>query len=363
MTSFFKKLSRNRSNSPQKQIPQHPARYLYSTPSSQDNHYSHAPLENDYGTNDYTYAPVCYLPLPSSPKAQHRTDSHLSNRCSNQSNESVGIHSWNTERSDFVGRSSTEQWRDDITRPLRDLANGTLNHFYLPKANSSNFDEPSLFEASSMNGMHRTRSYSPRKDRRNHDDKTSSRSKSPQKRRSVTNSFDYLNSQCHLEGCCASIIVNNTRFLICRHQLCHASEYFKNLFLTHDKNEDVHVAVSGLSTPAPATQFRWFIESCIPCPALRDITDDTLETCMRLSRRFKANGLAVRCSKFILENVHNRQPIVALCWLNWCLKHRFDEQIQSSCLPVVARLSLARLEQHRHMMSERVFLPTLSPLN
>ncbi|VDM56650.1 unnamed protein product [Angiostrongylus costaricensis] len=87
--------------------------------------------------------------------------------------ESVGIHSWNTERSDFVGRSATEQWRDDITKPLRDLANGTLNHFYLPKENSSNFDEPSLFEASSMNGMHRTRSYSPRKERRNHDDKTS----------------------------------------------------------------------------------------------------------------------------------------------------------------------------------------------
>ncbi|ETN77180.1 hypothetical protein NECAME_03280, partial [Necator americanus] len=58
--------------------------------------------------------------------------------------------------------------------------------------------------------------------------------------------------------------------------------------------------------------------------------------------------------------VYNHQPIVALCWLNWCLKHRFDEQVQSACLPVVARLSLASLEQHRHMMSERVFANILA---
>ncbi|KJH50950.1 hypothetical protein DICVIV_02911 [Dictyocaulus viviparus] len=273
MASFFKKLSRNRSNSPQKQqVPQYSPRYIY-TPPSQDDHYSHGTRENDYSMNDYSYPPTCYLPLPPSPLNQRQNESHLNNRYSNQSNESVGIHSWNTERSDFVGRSTTEQWRDDVTKPYQNRSNSALNHFYLPKEQNSNFDEPSLFETSMLNGMHRTRSYSPRKENRNHEEKTTSRSKSPQKRRrSVTNVFDYLTSQCHLEGCSASIIVNNTRFLLCRHQLCHASEYFKTLFLTHNKNEDVHVAVSGLSNPAPATQFRWFVESCIPCPALRDIT-------------------------------------------------------------------------------------------
>ncbi|WKY13691.1 hypothetical protein Q1695_004486 [Nippostrongylus brasiliensis] len=279
-------------------------------------------------------------------------------------NESVGIHSWNTERSEFFGRT-TDPCRDGDLMPLqksspREFNENAGHHYYLPKDHNSNFEEPSLFEGSSMNGIHRTRSHSPRKERRTNDDKTTSRSKSPQKQRSVTNSFDYLNSQCHLEGCSASIVVNSTRFLLCRHQLCHASDYFKNLFLTHRKNEDVHVAVSGMSNPSPATQFRWFVESCIPCPALRDITDDTLETCMRLSRRFQANGLVVRCSKYIIENVYNRQPIVALCWLNWSLKHRFDDQVQLACMPVVARLSLASLEHHRHMMSERVFADILA---
>ncbi|KAL6744479.1 hypothetical protein Aduo_017408 [Ancylostoma duodenale] len=362
MTSFFKKLvdGRHRSKSPQKQqIPHYQTRYVYGPPPHEDQ-YSVAPRNNDYSSNDYSQLPpVCYLPLPPSPLAQRHNDSRLSMHHSNQSNESVGIHSWNTERSDpFLGRS--EQWREDMVKTSRDTAD-TSQHYYLPKDHNSNFEEPSLFEGPSMNGgVHRTRSHSPRKERRNFEEKVSSRSKSPQKRPSVTNSFDYLNSQCHLEGCSASIVVQSTRFLLCRHQLCHASDYFKNLFLTHRKHDDINIAVSGIANPSPATQFRWFVESCIPCPALRDITDDTLETCMRLARRFQANGLVVRCSKFIIENVYNRQPIVALCWLNWCLKHRFDEQVQSSCLPIVARLSLASLEQHRHMMSERIFADILA---
>ncbi|KAK6757938.1 hypothetical protein RB195_015638 [Necator americanus] len=358
MTSFFKKLvdSRHRSNSPQKQRPQYSTRYIYGSP-SQDNHYSTAQRSNDYVSNDYSnLPPVCYLPLPPSPIAQRQNES----RQSNQSNDSVGIHSWNTERSEpFLARS--EPWREEnMLRTSRERTTDTPHHYYLPKDHNSNFDEPSLFEGPSMNGgVHRTRSHSPRKERRKFEEKVS-RSKSPQKRRTVNNSFDYLNSQCHLEGCSASIVVQNTRFLLCRHQLCHASDYFKNLFLTHRNHEDIDIAVSGITSPSPATQFRWFVESCIPCPALRDITDDTLETCMRLARRFQANGLVVRCSKFIIENVYNHQPIVALCWLNWCLKHRFDEQVQSACLPVVARLSLASLEQHRHMMSERVFANILA---
>lgn len=35
--------------------------------------------------------------------------------------------------------------------------------------------------------------------------------------------------------------LQTTRFLICRHQLCHASEYFKSLLLTHRRHEDIHV--------------------------------------------------------------------------------------------------------------------------
>lgn len=34
----------------------------------------------------------------------------------------------------------------------------------------------------------------------------------------------------------------STRFLLCRHQLCHASDYFKNLFLTHRKHDDINVS-------------------------------------------------------------------------------------------------------------------------
>lgn len=90
--------------------------------------------------------------------------------------ESVGIHSWNTERSDYLGRS-VEACRDaDTAMPLSPKSlprENSANHYYLPKDHNSNFDEPSLFEGPSVNGMHRTRSHSPRKERRQpHDEKT-----------------------------------------------------------------------------------------------------------------------------------------------------------------------------------------------
>uniref|UniRef100_A0AC34FES4 BTB domain-containing protein n=1 Tax=Panagrolaimus sp. ES5 TaxID=591445 RepID=A0AC34FES4_9BILA len=114
----------------------------------------------------------------------------------------------------------------------------------------------------------------------------------------ISNTYDYLNPQCKIEGCSAAIIVEDSRFLACKHQLSQASIFFRTLFIDHRAfpvsgveqtatNEFV-VVVSGLRFPAPPTQFRWFIESSIPCPILKDITEETLETCMRLSKRFEA---------------------------------------------------------------------------
>uniref|UniRef100_A0AC35GYA0 BTB domain-containing protein n=1 Tax=Panagrolaimus sp. PS1159 TaxID=55785 RepID=A0AC35GYA0_9BILA len=162
----------------------------------------------------------------------------------------------------------------------------------------------------------------------------------------------------------------DSKFLACKHQLSQASVFFRTLFIDHrafpvsgveqtSTNEFV-VVVSGLRYPPPATQFRWFIESSIPCPILKDITEETLETCMRLSKRFEAKGLEVRCQKFIIENVDTRPPIMAVCWLNWTLKHRFDKRCLQACLPVVARLSLLELEAHRKMITEKIMADLLA---
>ncbi|WKY13705.1 hypothetical protein Q1695_004495 [Nippostrongylus brasiliensis] len=88
MTSFFKKLGRNRSKSPQKQMPSYPTRYVYGTP-MQDEFYPHGQPRpgHNYEMNDYTqYPPVCFLPLPPSPLNQRRNESRLSMHHSNQSN-------------------------------------------------------------------------------------------------------------------------------------------------------------------------------------------------------------------------------------------------------------------------------------
>ncbi|CAI4225014.1 unnamed protein product [Auanema sp. JU1783] len=359
MASFIKKLVevRNRSKSPTKQHP-------HSQPPYMQNGYSCEQISLIYGslprpglTHQYSrdfspYAPsASLLPLPPSPfmtpTPVARNSSRMSAHHSNQSNESVGIHSWNTEKSDTLIEKTTKPRRLDDN-----------SSFYLNKDLGSQMIEPPLFDQT--DSLLRTRSYSPRKERHRHHEDKPNRSKSPHKRKAVSNTLDYLNSQCHLEGCSVGIVVNTTRFLICRHQVCHASEYFKNLINATPRNEDLYVAVSGLSNPSPTTQFRWFVESCIPCPALKDIDDDTLETCMRLSKRFQAGGLEVRCAKYIIENAYARQPIVALCWLNWCLKHKFEQQVIQACMPSVARLSLCSLEQHRHMMSEKVFADILA---
>ncbi|CAB3397064.1 unnamed protein product [Caenorhabditis bovis] len=324
MTSFLKKLVEHRSKSPTKRSAPNGTNSRSNFPHPYLEPYANVPL-----------APVCYLPLPPSPLPRPsnspmptRSGSGQSNRNgSNHSNDSFGVHSWNTEPRDS----------DDIFYQIKD-------------------------DISGPGPLIRARSHSPRKPKRDDSgQKIKSKSKSPQKKhRTVINQLDYLNSQCHLEGCSTNIVVHSTRFLLCRHQLCHASDYFKDLLQEHRSNEDVYVSVSSMSDPSPSTQFRWFVESCIPCPALKDISDETLETCMRLSKRFSARGLELRCSKFIIENSCTRQPIVALCWLNCALKHQFDAQTQASLLPSVARLSLNALERHRHMLTERIYSELLT---
>ncbi|TKR60736.1 hypothetical protein L596_027935 [Steinernema carpocapsae] len=200
-----------------------------------------------------------------------------------------------------------------------------------------------------------------------------SRSKSPIKKmqqRTIVHNYDYLQPQCRIEGCTASVVVHDSRFLVCKHQLSHASEYFRSLFLNNaslplegvcqNSVNEFAIVVSGLSHPSPSTQFKWFVESVIPTPVLKDITDDTLETCMRLSKRFRAPGLELRCSKHIREFVNYKPPMVALCWLNWCLKHRFDKAVTDACLPSVSRLPLVSLEKHRAMISERILADILA---
>uniref|UniRef100_A0A1I7X393 BTB domain-containing protein n=1 Tax=Heterorhabditis bacteriophora TaxID=37862 RepID=A0A1I7X393_HETBA len=229
MASFLKKLvdTRHGSKSPQKCVQNRCA--VNSPPPRQyyNGTYSRQTSQDCYH-RDYIYPPVCYLPLPPSPISPPRNSSRLSNQHSNQSN------------------------------------------FFLNKDHSLNHEEPILFEENKI--ISRARSHSPKKMKKPVEDKPTSRSKSPHKKRQVTNSLDYLNSQCHLEGCSVNVVVHTTRFRICRHQLCHASEYFKNLLITHRKHDDIYVAVSGILHPSPTTQFRWFIESSIPCPALKDIS-------------------------------------------------------------------------------------------
>ncbi|PIC30640.1 hypothetical protein B9Z55_021813 [Caenorhabditis nigoni] len=321
MASFLKRLVEHRSKSPQKR-----------TSHNRNGSAENGQMISRQNFNPYApYAPVCYLPLPPSPTPNYQSLQQKNNHSSSRSNESFGIHSWNTEPREI----------DDV--------------FYPPSKSPQ-------FEAPVPGPLMRARSHSPRKMKResNEERKLKSKSKSPQKKMgpstAVINQLDYLNSQCHLEGCRADIVVNSTRFMLCRHQLCHASVFFKDLLSgSKESNKDYHVNVSNMSDPTPSTQFRWFVESCIPCPALKDISDETLETCMRLSQRFQAKGLELRCMKYLIENAHLRQPIVALCWLNWALKHNFDSQTHSALLPSVSRLSLNALQRHRHMITEHIY--------
>lgn len=52
--------------------------------------------------------------------------------------------------------------------------------------------------------------------------------------------------------------------------------------------------------------------------------------------------------------------MMALCWLNWSLKHKFGKPTQDACLPVVARLPLTSLEKHRQMITEKLLADLLA---
>uniref|UniRef100_A0A914RKH8 Uncharacterized protein n=1 Tax=Parascaris equorum TaxID=6256 RepID=A0A914RKH8_PAREQ len=68
---------------------------------------------------------------------------------------------------------------------------------------------------------------------------------------------------------------------------------------------------------------------------IRSFKYDTLETCMRLSKRFRAQGLEMRC-------------------------HKFDRATHDACLPCVASSSLNCLEQHRNMITEKLLADLLA---
>ncbi|KAM3717406.1 Chromosomal replication initiator protein DnaA [Dirofilaria immitis] len=219
----------------------------------------------------------------------------------------------------------------------------------------------------------RPRSTSPQKTPQISLDETSkkSRSKSPVKRfPQISETLDYLSPQCNLGGCSATLIVQDTKFLVCKHQLSHVSDYFRALFLAnksipisgahHNSHNEFAIIVSSFRHPPPAIQFKWFLESVIQSSIFSDITDDKLETCMRLSKRFRAKSLEIKCARYIQDNVTKKTPMVALCWLNWVLKHKFDQATHDACLPCVAAASVKCLEEHRNLISERLLADLLA---
>ncbi|KAI6190531.1 BTB domain-containing protein [Aphelenchoides bicaudatus] len=244
---------------------------------------------------------------------------------------------------------------------------------------NSNNDLPDQIDFGSRLTLpsHRLRSESPQKSPKEIGEHRS-RSKSPKKKPSTVSgqtqpihrTLDYTHSQCKLEGCSAAIIVDDSRFLVCKHQLAHISEFFRNLFLNNralPQNgvkqlavNEYTIIVSSLKYPPQHVQFQWFLECSVPNPMLREITDEVLETCMRLSKRFVAKGLEARCARFIKEHVERKNPMTALCWLNWVLKHRFDRSVQDACACSAARLPLIALEKHRQMITEKLLADILA---
>uniref|UniRef100_A0A915PS31 BTB domain-containing protein n=1 Tax=Setaria digitata TaxID=48799 RepID=A0A915PS31_9BILA len=219
----------------------------------------------------------------------------------------------------------------------------------------------------------RPRSISPQKTSRISIEEASkkSRSKSPAKRSlQISETLDYLSPQCQLGGCSATLLVQDTKFLVCKHQLSYVSDYFRSLFLANksaptlgayqNSYKEFAIVVSSFTHPPPAIQFKWFLENAIQTPTPTDITDDTLETCMRLSKRFRAKYLEMKCARYIQDNVTKRTPMIALCWLNWVLKHKFDRTTHDACLPCVAAASVQCLEEHRNLISERLLADLLA---
>lgn len=70
--------------------------------------------------------------------------------------------------------------------------------------------------------------------------------------------------------------------MVCKHQLSHVSDYFRNLFLAnksttisgayHNSCNEFALVVSSFKNPPPAMQFKWFLECAIQTPVFSDIT-------------------------------------------------------------------------------------------
>uniref|UniRef100_A0A7E4VTL8 BTB domain-containing protein n=1 Tax=Panagrellus redivivus TaxID=6233 RepID=A0A7E4VTL8_PANRE len=323
-----------------------------------------------YEPNDY-FPNASNLNLYSTPQSQHKTTKCFTPSTSSRERHPINVNN-GVGSTEYMSIDGVNGNGNGGNRPASTNAYTEIPHYFDPQAEGDMplEDWTSLPPASA----HRHRSVSPKKapSAPLPTAITRTRSKSPTKRRRqiTTNTHDYLNSQCKIEGCSAAIIVDDTRFLVCKHQLSHASNFFRTLFIDHRafpitgveqvSLNEYTVVVSGLRYPPSTVQFQWFLESCVPSPVLKDITEETLETCMRLSKRFQAKGLEVRCQKFICDNVHTREPVMAMCWLNWVLKHRFDKRCLEACLPCVARLSLVELEAHRPMITEKVIADILA---
>jgi hypothetical protein len=79
-----------------------------------------------------------------------------------------------------------------------------------------------------------------------------------------------------------SSILQDTRFFVCKHQLSHASDFFRALFLDNRAlpvdgarqigPNEYTLVVSSLRHPSQSMQFQWFLESVIPIPILKDIS-------------------------------------------------------------------------------------------
>ncbi|CAG9533049.1 unnamed protein product [Cercopithifilaria johnstoni] len=335
------------------------------------------------------------VPKRSSPIHQHVSSEYFVFASSYHFNNIQEDHEWDAYPIDISPRSTTSHQSDDITHPNNKFSvpkrsspihqhsdtankpNETPPNSLSTRANNWEYHYNALVKRNDINSkkqhISRPRSSSPPKTMRSSINEVTKKTRSKSRTERVpeiSGTLDYLSPKCQLGGCSATLIVQDTKFLVCKHQLSHVSDYFRALFsddksiptsgACHNSCNEFAVVVSSFKHPPPAMQFKWFLENTIRTSTFSDITDDTLETCMRLSKRFCAKYLEVKCARYIQVNVAKKTPMVALCWLNWVLKHKFDQITQDACLPCVAAASVQCLEEHRNLISERLLADLLA---
>uniref|UniRef100_A0A0N4Z8X9 BTB domain-containing protein n=1 Tax=Parastrongyloides trichosuri TaxID=131310 RepID=A0A0N4Z8X9_PARTI len=388
-----------------------------------DNNYHHNSAPNSPPKNIISRQRVCDFLSPSMLYKNDINDNNydgLSGHGGSKNELMNRYHSYNTLQSNMFGDPKNYRYQSSaspFTTPKNTSTTDYSPNYLVPenkniknKNISTNYgkhsDEP-IYES-----LKRNRSMSPKNvlsipldlqkisgSGNDKDNKNRSLSKSPSKKSTLTKSstknkmersasvqsfkmansniktYNYLSPICKKVGCTATIYVTDpdsrtSKFLVCKSQLSHTSSYFRSLFLQnssltlpgvrqHSLNTYTLV-VSSLPFPSPSLQFQWYIESTVADPVLKEISQDTLETLMRLSKRFSTPSLTIRCSQYIINSVTGKPPMIALCWLNWIIKHRFDQGCYEAVLPVVSRMSLIDLERHRGMLSERIFADILS---